>query len=316
MLCRPEVHEAYWHLAVERQRVLERRLAGEAPPWTDDEIITRYRFTNPWRASDRVSQFLISEVIYRDAERLPPEDQLARIVLFRLFSRPATWAGIEEALGPVRARTLFDSRLPAVLERLRAQGPLYTGAFILCANRAYGHPRKHLNHVALVQDMLRRGGLSRAVARARGLRDVYLALKEYPLVGPFMGYQLAIDVNYSELTAFSEDEFTVPGPGAERGIRKVFPHATRREMPGIIQRMVEEQESRCRTLGLLPPRLLGRRRLHAIDCQNLFCELDKYARVRFPELLSARRQIKAVFKPSPEPLRMFLPPKWGLAPTA
>src|SRR3954451_9802157 len=119
--------------------------------------------------------------------------------------------------------------------------------------------------------MFRRRALRTAVARARSLSDVYDALRRSPLIGPFMAYQLAIDINYSELVQFHEDEFTVPGPGAERGIRKVFPDASRRQMPAIIDQMVASQREACAELGLTPPTLFGRRPLRAIDCQNLFC---------------------------------------------
>jgi hypothetical protein len=306
---RENVYRAYWTFAVERQRIFERRIRGQRAPWTDDPILARYRFTNAWRASDRVTQFLIRDVIYAHPE-MPADDVLVRIVLARLFSKPSTWQAIEARLGPVRRQTLRYRRLPALLEDLQAAGPIYTSAFILCATKAYGHERKYLNHLALVREMVRRR-LPRAVASARGLREVYDALLRFPLIGPFMAYQLAIDINYSELTDFSENEFTVPGPGAERGIRKVFPSARRREMPAIIQRMVQEQESACVALGIDPPTLFGHP-LRAIDCQNLFCELDKYARARFPDLRSNRTRIKTQFTPSSEPLRLFYPPKWGL----
>lgn len=306
---RDHVHRAYWYLAAERQRIFERRLAGLPSPWTDNEILRAYKFTNPWRASDRVSQFLIGDVIY-GAANMQRDDMLVRIVLFRLFSRPATWRALEAELGPITCATLHDARLPALLKELRAQGPIYTGAFILCASKAYGHDRKHLNHLALVADMLDRG-LTRAIGAARSLREIYEALLAFPLIGPFMAYQLAIDINYSELASFDEDDFTVPGPGAERGIRKVYPEATRKQMPEIIGRMVDEQEQACAAHGIEPPTLFGRR-LHAIDCQNLFCELDKYARIAFPEIRSNRTRIKATFTPFPEPLRLFYPPKWGL----
>jgi hypothetical protein len=307
---REEVHRAYWHLASERQRVFERRIAGLPAPWTSDEIIARYKFTNSFRASDRVSQFLIRDVIYAEGD-FTADDVLVRTVLFRLFSRPATWRAVEDRLGPIRRATLGDRRLPAILEELQARGPIYTGAFILCANKAYGHDRKFLNHLALLEHMLRER-LPATVARASSLHGVYEALAAYPLIGPFMAYQLAIDINYSELTDFSENDFTVPGPGAERGIRKVFGDVSRRDMSDVIYRTVAEQERACAHYGFMAPRLLGKRPLHAIDCQNLFCELDKYARVAFPELRSNRSRIKATFKPSSEPLPLFYPPKWGL----
>jgi hypothetical protein len=307
---RDAVYNAYWTLAAERQRIFERRIEQPTGPWTEDEILARYKFTNAWRASDRVTQYLIREVIYAHPQ-LSADDQLMRIVLFRLFSKPSTWRSIEDRLGPITRASLKGTALRTVLDELQAAGPIYTNAFILCATKAYGFDRKHHNHLALVRDMLGARRLPRAIARARQLEEVYDALRAFPLIGPFMAYQIAIDVNYSQLVDFSEDEFTVPGPGAERGIRKVFPSATRREMPAIIHRMVGFQEHAYDGLAVERPTLFGLP-LRAIDCQNLFCELDKYARVRFPELRSNRSRIKASFTPSPEPLRLFYPPKWGI----
>lgn len=310
---RDEIYRAYWELAAERQAIFERRLAGLSAPWTDDPILAQYRFTNPWRASDRVSQFLIRDVIYAEPT-MEAEDLVTRIVLFRHFSRPATWRALEAHLGPIRRATLDRRELAAALEDLRAAGPIYTNAFILCPTRAYGYDRKHLNHLALVREMVGPGQLVQAVEHAHSLKAVYSALATFPLIGPFMAYQLAIDLNYSPLLDFSEDEFTVPGPGAERGIRKVFPNARRADMPAIIHGMVDQQDRASEALGLPVPRLLDKRPLRAIDCQNLFCELDKYARVQFPELRSNRSRIKATFTPSPEPLpEPSYPPKWGLA---
>jgi hypothetical protein len=307
---RSPLYRAYWAFAAERQRIFLQRIAGKARPWTDDPILDRFKFTNTFRASDRVSQFLIREVIYAPGD-YGPDDVLARTVLFRLFSRPATWRALEAELGPIKRSTLRGNAVGKVLGRLQAKGPIYTGAFILCANNAYGNERKYLNHLALIRHMLHRRGLALAIARARSLADVYEALRAYPLIGPFMAYQLAIDINYSELTDFSEDEFTVAGPGAERGIRKVFPDARPRDMAHLIHWITENQEPEAARLGIDLPKLFGRR-LHAIDCQNLFCELDKYARIAFPELKSNRRRIKATFTPSPDRLRLFYPPKWGL----
>ena len=59
------VFDTYWRFAAARQQVYEARLAGEAPPWTADPILAAHRFTNCYRAADRVSQFLITQVCYR-----------------------------------------------------------------------------------------------------------------------------------------------------------------------------------------------------------------------------------------------------------
>ncbi|MCL4400581.1 putative DNA base hypermodification protein, partial [Candidatus Parvarchaeota archaeon] len=59
-----KVFDTYWKFAAERQSIFFRKLKDEKPPWTDDWILRKHKFTNAYRASDRVSQFLIKEVIY------------------------------------------------------------------------------------------------------------------------------------------------------------------------------------------------------------------------------------------------------------
>lgn len=309
---RPAVFDAYWRFAAERQRIFQRRLEDQAGPWTTDPILRRFKFCNTFRASDRVSQYLISEVIYGPAGcDLPPEDVFLRIILFRLFSKERTWEALETATGGVCRATLDVKRLGAMLDAARSDGPIYTAAFILCAHNAYGHRAKHRNHLELVARMFQSGRLGADLASARGLQDVYEALRAWPMIGAFMGYQLAIDLNYSEHLDFDEDDFTVPGPGAVRGLEKVFSDFGGCSPQQLITRMVDSQEEQFDRLGLEWSGLFGRR-LHAIDCQGLFCETDKYARVAFPELTSNRVRIKQEFRgPQPGPC-LFYPPKWGI----
>ena len=199
-------------------------------------------------------------------------------------------------------------RISAELDLLRGDQAIYTSAFILCATNAYEQPSKHRNHLYLVKAMLD-GGLPRKVSEASSLRKVYELLIEYPLIGAFMGYQLAIDLNYSELLDFSENEFTVPGPGAVRGMKKVFEDTDGFTAEELILRMVERQDEEFAKRGL-EFRGLNGRKLHAIDCQGLFCETDKYSRVAFPDLKSNRSRIKARFTPQGAVSELFLPPKW------
>jgi hypothetical protein len=159
--------------------------------------------------------------------------------------------------------------------------------------------------------MFGEGRLPAEIKAAESLESVYEALASYPLIGPFMAYQIAIDINYSDVIDFSEDEFTVPGPGALRGMQKCFEDFGGLSQRELIDYMVERQEAEFDRLEIDFSSLFGRR-LHAIDCQNLFCEVDKYSREAFPELKSARSRIKARYVPKQRDLELFYPPKWGL----
>ncbi len=58
------VFDAYWRFATERQAVFFRRLERQPPPWTNDPVLRRFKFTNAYRILDRVSQYLVRNVMY------------------------------------------------------------------------------------------------------------------------------------------------------------------------------------------------------------------------------------------------------------
>lgn len=309
---RPVVYDLYWTFASRRQAAFERRVAGAPGPWSDDEILRRFKFCNVFRAADRVSQYMIRNVacaVTNDS----PADLLFRIIAFRTFSQPKTWDGVTERLG--RAPTIEDLASGAFEEALdsvkKERGGLYTGAFILCATKAFGFDEKHRNHVALFKQMFLERGAAEHIQSAKSLEQIVRFLESFPLTGPFMAYQIAIDLNYSDLIGFDENDYTQAGPGSLRGLKKAFVDLGDYTPSDTIKWMVDRQECEFHRLGLPFGGLWGRP-MHAIDCQGLFCELDKYCREAVPELLSARSRIKARFTPSNEPFHLFFPPKWGL----
>lgn len=307
---RQHIYDIYWYFASERHQILERRLAGQPAPWTDDPILQRYKFCNAFRAADRVSQYMIRDVCYH-TEGCSPEDRLFQIVAFRLFSKIETWQAVKDLLGHSPTITdLIDGSFTKALEHVNEiNGGLYTNAFILCATNAYGQPRKYLTHVELLRDMFVNHRLAEQLLEASSLQEVYTLLHAFPLMGDFMSYQIAIDLNYSSLINFSENSFTQPGPGALRGIKKVFESLGDYSPAEAVLWMVEQQDKEFARLGLPPAKLFGRP-LQAIDCQNLFCETDKYCREAAPELTSARSRIKTTYA-TPKPMdALFLPPKW------
>jgi hypothetical protein len=132
-------------------------------------------------------------------------------------------------------------------------------------------------------------------------------------MGDFLAYQYIIDLNYSPLLDFSEMEFIVPGPGARSGIRKCFASLGGLSEADIIRLVTDSQADELAHRGLRFRDLWGRA-LQLIDCQNLFCEVDKYARIAHPEIAGegGRTRIKQVLRPQGPLPRPWYPPKWGI----
>ena len=304
------VFDTYWRFASERQEMFMRRVQGSTPPWTEDPILSVHRFTNTYRASDRVSQYLIRHVIYEGSQK--SEEVFFRTILFKLFNRIDTWQALRAELGSVSWRAFTFETYAKVLDRLLDDGQrIYSAAYIM-PSPAFGSPRKHRNHLRLIEHMMADGAPWK-LAKASSLREAFELLRGYPSLGDFLAFQFAIDLNYSELIDFSEMEFVVTGPGARDGIRKCFKDTAGLTEAEIIQVMAERADTEFKRLGMRFRNLWGRG-LQLIDCQNVFCEVSKYARVAHPDVVgeSGRTRIKQKFVPRPTPVPQWYPPKWGL----
>jgi hypothetical protein len=307
------VFDTYWRFAAERLAMFYRRYADSKGPWTSDPILRTYRFTNTYRAADRVSQYLIREVQTRADRPQTVREVFFRTMLFKIFNRIDTWEALEDKLGLLEWGRIDLGRVDRTLEALRSRGrKIYSAAYIM-PSPAFGHSRKHSNHLALLRQMMDDRIPERA-RQATSLRSVYELILRYPGIGPFLAFQYTIDLNYSSLMDFEESEFVVAGPGALDGISKCFADRGGRSAEDIIYWMVGHQDVEFRRLGLEFPGLFGRR-LQPIDCQNLFCEISKYARVAHPAVagVANRTRIKQSYRPSGRPTpRPQFPERWGL----
>ena len=306
------VYNTYWRFAAERQRVFFRKLEGELPPWSDDPIIAHHKFTNAYRASDRVSQYLIRAIIYDGDQSV--NEVFFRILLFKLFNKIDTWELLQSNLGPITYRDFsfrrYDDALTAAIS---SNTRIYSPAYMMPSGvTAFGHKVKHRNHLALLQKMMR-DGVPCQISEAPNMREAFDILHSYPMIGPFLGYQFVTDLNYSEICDFSEMEFVVPGPGALDGLHKCFSDFGGLNEKQLIALVADIQQQEFNRLGLEFKSLWGRP-LQLIDCQNLFCEVSKYARVAHPEIrgVNSRYRIKQIYRPSHNALQYWFPPKWDI----
>jgi len=309
------VYEAYWRFAAERQEIMFRRIEGVPGPWTEDPILRQYRFTNAYRAADRVSQYLIRHVVYGDGLPFSPAEVLFRVLLFKIFNKIETWQVLTSQLQIIEFASFDITRYDRILTQIMANGgKTYSGAYIMPPVQL---PEtggvKHRGHLLLL-DMMMRSGIVERVVQSHSLRELFSILLAFPSIGPFLGYQLAIDLNYSMIVNHEESEFVVAGPGALDGISKCFDNSEAFDPADIIQLMCDRQEDEFHRLGLRF-RSLGDRPLQLIDCQNLFCEVSKYSRVSHPEYagVAGRKRIKQTFREKGELEPLFFPPKWNLS---
>jgi hypothetical protein len=306
-----KVFDTYWRFAAERQEIFFRRILGAPPPWTADPILREFKFTNAYRASDRVSQYLIKRVIYAGDQN--PDELIFRILLFKMFNRIETWELLEESLGGISLAAYDFGRYDSVLTNALVTGKrIYSAAYIMPSGGRNGESRKHRDHLRLIERMMR-DGVATQLRRCKSMEQGFQVLRSYSMVGDFLAYQFITDINYSTLVDFSEMEFVVPGPGARDGIHKCFESRGRLSPADVIRMMADIQEQQFARLRLRFRSLWGRP-LQLVDAQNLFCEVGKYARCAHPDVsgITGRTRIKQKYRMDTEPLTYWYPPKWGI----
>lgn len=308
---RQEIYDLYWYFAYERQNIFIKKKNNEQAPWTKDRILQEYKFCNTYRVNDRVSQYLIRHVIY-NGKKYSDKDMIFRIILFKLFNKEATWELLEKEIGDITLEKFNFDVFSNILENSIMNGQaIYNDAYISCANKVFGYNRKHDNHLALLKKMFLEDKIYDKLLNCSNMKEAFDIIKSYPLIGNFLAYQLITDINYSEVVNFNEDEFTVVGPGSERGIKKCFISTGELSKEEIIKYMYDHQEDEFKRLGYDFQRI-GNRKLQLIDCQGLFCEIDKYCREASPDLKSNRKKIKKRYIAKKDPIDYFYPPKWKI----
>lgn len=279
---------------------------------TDDPILQEYKFTNVYRACDRVSQYLIRDVIYKDLDRYTPEDVLLRILVFKVFNKIETWDYLS-GLTDITFNSFNVEKLSKALSQRQQNYPIFSNAYMMAGSHSDYPTIKTKHHLwlqVIEDEFIKKKGVGR-IMKARSMEEVYQLLRDYPLIGDFLAYQYTIDFNYSPYLNFDEDSFVKAGVGAVRGIKKCFVSYGNSYEDAIIytHNHFEELQERY---GYSDFQQLPGRNLKLIDLQNCFCETDKYLRAKMPELKVGNVRIKQHYKPSNGDIKYFFPDKWGV----
>ena len=288
------------------------RKYNDADLLTKDPILQTYKFTNVYRACDRVSQYLIKNVIYKDLDRYTAEDVLLRILVFKVFNKIETWEYLNGE-NEITTNTFNVQKLTDALTKRQQTKPIFSNAYMMAgSHREYkGITTKHQVWLQMIEDEFIQGRGFEKVLEAKSMSEVYSQLRDYPLIGDFLAYQYTIDFNYSPYLNFDEDSFVKAGVGAVRGIKKCFLSFGNNFEDAIyyIHDHFEELQERY---GYTAFRPLPGRKPKLIDLQNCFCETDKYLRAKMPELKVGNVRIKQHYKPTKDRIHFYFPDKWGV----
>lgn len=322
----------YLYFITERMSIFWSRNYDLPEPHTEDPILAKHKFTNSYRSLDRVSQFLIGNVLY-DEKGLEndrdTEDIFWRTILFKHFNKIETWRALENEFGEIVLETPINE-IEKFLTNLAKTEPIYSNAYMQTAsfmrnpeimgrNGLYAGQPKHSAYLQLFQNSFFKNNAKGMynILKSQSLEELQNRLVEGTVgIGKFISMQFAIDLNYGLIFNFDENDHIVAGPGAERGIERTFDIKGKPNYVEIIKWVTKELPNLLHDYGygerFIP---LPNRMPKLIDMQSNFCETDKYLRgagIKTEGIEVDGKRIKQIFKPTKKKINYKFPPKWGV----
>lgn len=284
----PPMLDLFWTFVCERQLVWRRRNEdGLPPPWTEDVILQRERFTNVYRELDPGTQYVINQVLEFDA---PKPDKVFNTMLYRLIGRAETHA----ALGFQYLDTFDPEIMEQRLRHIRdVEGkPPFTAAYMVSGYTSMGTRDKVVNVTRLFTRLHERFSTIYAqIAQCATPADIYSVLAAQQGFGNFLAYQVLVDLLYPlrsyegrPLLPFTHDDWASAGPGARRGVHMLLANGVRAEYLEVMRWLRWHQRSEFTRLSLNFPFMRAESgaevEITLANIQNCLCEFHKYVKIQ------------------------------------
>lgn len=260
----------------ERHAIWKRRAAGKPWPWTEDEILRTYKFTNVFRELDRVTLEL-----HKRVDKLPAAAmKLYHIVAFRAFNRPETYDALMEDASLYN----FKAMIKTLRGMIKRGEHVFTGAYIV-TNAGSKVPKIELMASALAVILHRIDELHDDIIEDGTMQGATRLLAEFPMHGNFTSYEVVCDLRWQKSMGLSRapDRLTWAnlGPGARRGINRMRTGRFNEKAFGDTQSYIEYMRD---LLAEAPSRLDQKTfadapALEMREIEHSLCEYDKYMRV-------------------------------------
>lgn len=306
-----QIFKYYFEFIKERIDIFWNKFEDKKNIKTNNEIFLNNKFTNVYRILDRVSQYLVRNVIYQ--WNYKSEDILFRILLFKIFNKIDTWEYITKTIWEITLKSFNSSMFTKILDERKKENTIFNWAYIMTwyHSKYQSFKSKHEVRLNVIQKEFIENNLFTKILEEKSFEWVYNLLRNTPLIGDFLAYQYAIDFNYSDIINFDENSFVKAWIWAQRWIKKCFLDYNWKFESAIIYTQ-ENFNKLCDQYEIKTIKLLQWRQPTLIDLQNCFCETDKYLRKKVPNLKVWNTRIKQLYKENKEKIEFFFPPKWWI----
>lgn len=285
----------YLYNFIKRRYVIHLRkdILKKDPPWTNDQVLQNFRFTNIRREHDKESKWVIEHIA--NNPELSYEDKLLNVILFRLYNKHETAELISMPFkfsqtpdwNPEWYRSLFEAALVEDPKRVFFTAAFHTVGMKNTLKKVTGEDYAPMRILKFIKILINEG-LVDDIKACVNQQEVYQTLTDYNGIGRFLAYQFYVDMTYIAEFPFSENEFTVAGPGCVMGLNYLFEDRDgmtyeeclfwlRDNLDRLFVEELGKDWDAKRVFWDLPEE---DRCFNVMSLENCFCELSKYIRAK------------------------------------
>lgn len=260
----------------EREVIRIVKSRGGERPWTKDPVLDKYKFTNVRRRDDRVSRWIVDNIIAPNKER---QDLWFILLITRLINWPPTLQHlINEDILFRSAGDFNPTEFSYAVENFKALGnKVYSGAYMVYPTKMDPGGVKSLaiaRHIILPALDIGYEIDHVMFSDEPRIEDFVRELSSGFGISTFMAGQVAADLTYCSQLGEAVDLYSYApiGPGSSRGLNYLLDRSPNAGWTtyGFNQELMKIREQIVNQLDITD--------LTLHDVQNVMCEFSKYCR--------------------------------------
>lgn len=209
----------FFDFVYNRQMIWYKRFVlKEKPPWARDSILQKYKIINVYRELDKGTLYILEKLKHiKDRKTV-----FLNVVFYRFFNK----FNLYESLG-IPPFNHFDKEVKDDLiikfkqSKIRGK-PIFNDAYLIAGKKGEEKYISVLNSLSWLWENL--DSLIKKIDEAKTSEESLRIIKEIPLVGNFLAYEIWTDLTYFRFfkNGWTDDDFVNIGPGAKWGLEIIY----------------------------------------------------------------------------------------------
>ena len=236
-----ELEKKYFEFIYNRQLIWHKRfILKQKPPWTEDEILKKFKIINMYRELDKCTIYLIDKLKnIEDRQKI-----LLNVIFYRFFNLNNLYENLKiDILKEINLEFLIKK-----FNLLKEKGPIFNNAYLISSGT-----KGKKKHIEIIENLskINLKEIILKIDKSKTPEKSFEVLLQIPLVGPFLACEIWTDLTYFNFfkQKWSDNDFVNIGPGATWGLEIIYGKLNKIDQKKKLRHLYNSQKDFLKPLG-------------------------------------------------------------------